>query len=145
MGVLKNGNPQHKLTRAENSKGGKSKSKYKRFVQSFIRRKKCTARCPFYPCFFEPLARGVYEGKCALKQQTPIIWKKFYKMILGDEPAFNDVMREALFKIVLGDEPKEVINSGEKVHRMIYGNKERVQAEVNVFDELIKELKIKPE
>lgn len=142
-GSLKNfKGKRHQFTNEDRVKGGSSKSNYKRFVLNIRTKDKCSPRCPYFPCFFSV---GSKEGECVLAKQSPRVWRSFYRLILGEENAFNNEMREALFKIMIKGGPKDIINYGERVHRMLFGNKERVEANVNVFDELIKELKIKPE
>lgn len=61
--LLKNGAKPHKLTRKDNSKGGKTRT----IAKSLSRRKYCNSKCPLYPC----VALAIYgspDGLCTLKK-----------------------------------------------------------------------------
>jgi hypothetical protein len=91
------------------------------------------------------LSSTKYQGSCALKKQNPEVVRKFIDLIAEPtETKFLNLMRETFFKLTLKENEKSIISYGEKVFRMLYGNKERIQAQVEgsltIFD-LIKAFK----
>lgn len=121
--------------------GGKSKSLRKQMNA----RKNCDKICPLYPCTFEPLARIKYNKKCALRVQPPEIIDRFFKIIVEkDESKFLDELSRALMRLSIKDDEKAFITYGEKLHRMLYGDKTRLQANVEgvvTINDLIKAFK----
>jgi len=118
--------------------GGLTKSRKRDIARSLSRRKYCTATCPIYPCMWQPLSKNFKEDnkfKCALNNQTPTLKKKFYNLCIGKEDEFINIMGEALTTIT---KPKELIQYGEKVFKMRFGNKNRT--ELRTEDPLIIQL-----
>ena len=131
---LKNGNPQHKFTKEDHAKGGKTVTLEKRLVK----RKYCNNKCPIYPCMWQPnskkyevnkLVRNkkVIKYKCALNEQPPILQKKFFKLVNGKEDDFMNIMNEALTKI---SSPGDLIKWGEKIHKMRFGDKNKTDINI---------------
>lgn len=114
--------------------------------------KYCTSKCPIFPCTFQPLSKNYkYRGKdkCALKMQTPVLQKKFYKLCSGGEVEFFEIMNEALVKVAGS---KDLIKYGCMVHKMRFGDKSRNEVKLEdpiilqiqeAFQEYEKELKKK--
>lgn len=123
-------------------KGGNTPSKKRDIARVLARIKLCNPKCPIFPCLFQPLSKQL-EDKCALKQQTPQLQKKFYKICLGNEDDFLLMISEALVRI---SDNKDLIHYGEKVFRMKWGEKVKNEttiksdSDINIV-EVLKRLK----
>ncbi len=135
----------HTLTHDDRVKGGKNMSPYRRAVMTMHWRQFCNPHCKIYPCIFEPLSRTKYNKRCALKLQEPRLLKRFYHIMSCGEDEFINEMSEALFKISLSDNPERLIQFGEKIFKMRFGDKSRVETRLNPYDEVVESLKIEPE
>jgi len=120
----------HKDAVSKGRKGGLVKSLRKDLARII----NCNGKCPVYPCMFQPLSNQ-HKGKCALKQQTPTLQKKFYRICLGNEVEFLSMMGESLTKLV---DSKDLIHYGEKVFRMKFGEKRKTElsGKVEFVDEM---------
>ena len=98
---LKNGAEQHKLTRADQVKGGSQKT----VAKSLISRKFCTAKCPMFPCPFMPAShsekytdeRG--RHRCALKEMPLKIQHRQIRILTGGREGAIKELREIVSDI----------------------------------------------
>ena len=141
----------HKLTKADNRKGGKSRSKRKAIANSLKNRKYCNTRCPLFPCFAEPLSHEKYSGECALKKFPYNLQKKVIDLFLKGEQGMNTQIMHMLIEVSKGfdkstwSDQRRIMYDWASMKKAIYGDKSRVEATVNPMDEVVKALKLKPE
>ena len=122
----------HKLTKKNNSNGGKKKSLDKKIGNN---RKYCTSDCPIYDtCFLMPLSTKY--GVCYRKKYPGL--SKLDKLFNGEEKELFDITKDQIAKAITTIETEddinsklrlEVVKSLRTLHDMMYGTKQHIKAE----------------
>lgn len=121
---LKPGGLAHKLTKEEMARGGKKSTLKKKFAKI----KKCSPKCPIYPCFIYSLSKERFKGKCALKEFPKEIQERALKLFLEGAKGLD---KEILGMVIIlsskidlekPDEIKEYIELLLKVRKVIFSN-----------------------
>jgi len=129
---------EHKLTREDRSKGGKTVTKTKRLANSLKARKYCNKDCPLWPCTFQPLSEKKYDGKCALKEMPARIQSRYIDLISKGKEGIkkhivellNDMWMEsnnASFK-----DKYHLIRSANDFIKTFYGQKLDMSGEIGI-------------
>jgi len=143
------GNPEnlkgkeHKLTKEEMRRGGRSKS----ILKSIVKRRKCNKDCPLFDrCPFATV--GLKYNTCYLNcNDYPTLRKNIIKLLEGDQNDFYDLVSTVIadmLRIIETEDDfninskKKVIEALEKLHNMKYGAKSKLEHTGKVDIELFK-------
>ena len=134
----------HTFNKQDSIKRGKTMTPYRLKIIKLAKIKKCSKKCPIYPCRYHPLSKAKYDGKCALNQLEPSTRRKYVNLLIGGE---DDLFTEATNAVMTVNDGYKTVSCIEKIHKMRYGSKvknEVVASSGSFFDELrgkVKELK----
>ena len=131
MSELKNGNPRHKLTKEEMSRGGKAST----LAKKLGKRKKCSENCPIFDrC---PLAGvGLKYGVCFLNKDHPVLRKNVLKLLNGEEQDFFDIVSTIISDMMRVIETEDdsnvktkkvVVDALKDFYTMKFGSKEKIE------------------
>ena len=117
-------------------KGGSRSSSKKKFAASLRNIRKCSDKCPMYPCWAFPLTMegAKFEGKCALKEFSPQFQNTTVDLYLKGERGFNRQMVEILcrtgVKVTTTEEDYKHLDYLISVKKSIFGDKNKVEADI---------------
>lgn len=122
--------PRHKLTKEENSKGGKTVTERKRISNSLKTRKRCSESCPLFPCAVAHLSRQT-GGSCAFKMMPKELQERSLNLLLGGkEGAVKEFVNTLNRIITLSErrpnsvtEQRKVFHDMERFLKTVYGDK----------------------
>jgi len=108
--------------RALGRKGGKKSTPYKRWA----RIKKCSPKCPIYPCPFAQHSKEKYGGECALKKMPLKIQRRVFNALTLGYAGLNRLLAEIWTELALKVELNPTVDNYTKLFDKLLALKKSV-------------------
>jgi len=103
-------------------------------AKTFGKIRKCTKKCPIFPCFAMPMSKDKYDNNCALKKLPKKITDRTFKIMLKGEEGLNTVLLQILadvgFSSISTKDKRAFLHDTISVKKSIYGDKSRVEQKI---------------